>query len=427
MKAQQTQGSHSLPGPENISETRLSNGILLMVRGNDNSPSVVIGGHVPCGALFDPKEKMGLAHFAALGLMRGTAQCSFQQIYEALEANAASLGFGGGMHTTSFNGRALAEDLPLLLELLRESLCEPTFPTDEIERLRAQLLTGLALRAQDTGEMAALTIDQLLFREHPYANPEDGWVETVSAITRDDLAGFHKKNFGPAGMVLAIVGAVEPKKVIDLVEKVLGGWKNPDQPPPPSLPPFLPLAHSSRRKVTIPGKAQSDIAIGSNGPLRKSADFLPASLGNSALGQFGMGGRIGEAVREKSGLAYYAYSSLNAGIGPGSWVINAGVNPGNVEKAIDLVTREVRLFVEKGIQADELTDSQSAFIGRLPLALESNAGVVNALLNIQRYDLGLDYYQRYPGLVGAVTRDVLMETARRYLDPDKLAVAVAGV
>jgi zinc protease len=427
MKTKLTNRSHSLPGPENITEARLSNGILLMVRANDNSPSVVLGGHLACGALFDPKEKLGLAEFTALGLMRGTIKRSFQEIYEALEANAASLGFGGGMHTTGFNGRALAEDLHMLLDLLRESLYEPTFPADEIERLRAQLLTGLALRAQDTGEMAALTFDQILYREHPYSQPEDGWVETVQAITRNDLVSFHKKNFGPAGMVMAIVGAVEAKKTIELAEKVLGEWKNPDQPPPPTLPPFLPLAVSSRRKVSIPGKAQSDLAIGTNGPLRKSADFLPASLGNSALGQFGMGGRIGDAVREKSGLAYYAYSSLNAGLGPGTWVINAGVNPRNVEKTIDLVTKELRQFLENGIQADELADSQSNFIGRLPLALESNAGVVNALLNIERYDLGLDYYQRYPKLVAAVTRAAVMETAHRYLDPGKLAIAVAGV
>ncbi len=110
-------------------------------------------------------------------------------------------------------------------------------------------------------------------------------------------------------------------------------------------------------------------------------------------------------MREKSGLAYYAHSMLNAGIGPGTWVVSAGVNPKNVEKTIDLVTKELRRFVEKGIRAEELADSQSNFIGRLPLALESNAGMANAMLNIERYDLGLDYYQRYPDLVGAVTRD----------------------
>jgi len=131
-------------------------------------------------------------------------------------------------------------------------------------------------------------------------------------------------------------------------------------------------------------------------------------------------------VREKSGLAYYAYSSLNAGIGPGSWDVSAGVNPGNVQKARDLICKEIALFAKKGVTSEELTDSQSNFIGRLPLSLESNAGVVNALLNIERYDLGLDYYRRYPDLVRAVTIEDVLAVARKYLHPDKLAIAIAG-
>jgi zinc protease len=417
---------HSLPGPENITQASLSNGISLLVRSNFNSPSVFIGGHLPCGALLDPAEKLGLADFTASALMRGAGKRSFTQIYDDLESNAASLSFRGGTHTAGFSGRALAEDLHLLYDLLSNSLFHPNFPSDEVERLRAQLLTGLAIRAQDTAGMASLTFDQILYDGHPYALPEDGWPETVQSITRDDLEGFHDRHYGPSGMVLAVVGAVEPKKVIELAEKILGGWKKPRQSGPPELPPFEPPRKTTRRKVSIPGKAQSDIAIGSSGPLRKSPEFMSASLGNSALGQFGLGGRIGETVRERSGLAYYAYSSLNAGVGPGAWVVNAGVNPKNIEKTIALVIEEIRRFVENGIRADELADSQSNYIGRLPLSLESNAGVVNALLNIERYDLGLDYYQRYPGLVQAVTPESVRETARRYLDPGKLAIAVAG-
>jgi zinc protease len=417
---------HSLPGPENITQHSLANGIKLLVRPNFASPSVFLGGHLPCGALLDPLEKLGLADFTALALMRGAGERSFQQIYDALETNAASLSFGGGTHTAGFSGRALAEDLPLLLDLLAASLSQPSFPADEIERLRAQLLTGLAIRAQDTGAMASLTFDQILFKGHPYALPDDGWTETVQAILRQDLQSFHARHYGPNGMVLAIVGAVEPKQAIDLVEAALGGWLNPGQMQPPDLPPYKPLKRTTRRKVTIPGKAQSDIQVGSSGPMRKAPEYMAASLGNSALGQFGLGGRIGESVRERSGLAYYAYSSLNAGVGPGAWTISAGVNPGNVEKAIDLIRREVQRFVDSGVSPEELEDSRSNFIGRLPLSLESNAGVVNALLNIERYDLGLEYYQNYPRMVQAVTPEAVLETARRYLDLERLALAVAG-
>jgi zinc protease len=131
-------------------------------------------------------------------------------------------------------------------------------------------------------------------------------------------------------------------------------------------------------------------------------------------------------VREKSGLAYYASSNLSAGIGPGSWAISAGVNPANVEKARDLICKEIARFVEKGITAEELADSQSNFIGRLPLSLESNSGVASALLNIERYDLGLDYFRRYPDMVRAITPENVMTAVRKFLDPERLAIAIAG-
>jgi len=137
-------------------------------------------------------------------------------------------------------------------------------------------------------------------------------------------------------------------------------------------------------------------------------------------------GRIGVVVREKCGLAYYAYSSLNAGVGPGSWEISAGVNPDNVTKAAGLIRSEITRFVEKGVTAEELSDSQANFVGRLPLSLESNAGVAGALLNIERFDLGLDYYHRFADLVRAVTPDEVLQAARKYFHPERLAIAIAG-
>jgi len=139
-----------------------------------------------------------------------------------------------------------------------------------------------------------------------------------------------------------------------------------------------------------------------------------------------MMGRIGESVREKAGLAYYAYSSLNAGIGPGSWEVNAGVNPKNVHKATSLIVDELKRFVQEGVTEEELADSKANFIGRLPLSMESNGGVAGALLNIERHGLGLDYYLRYSDLVNEVTRDDVLNSARKFIDPGKLAIAVAG-
>jgi len=416
----------ALPGADDIYREVLPNGITVITRSNFNSPSVVVNGYFEAGALFDPDEKLGLAEYTVHALMRGTKKRSFDKIYNELESVGASLGFNTSVHKSGFNGRSLVEDLPLLLDLLSEALIAPTFPKTEMEKLRAQLLTGLDVRAQDTSDMASMIFDQILFKDHPYSRPEDGYHETIRTIQRSDLVKFHREHYGPRGMVIAIVGAVQPEEAIRQVKRALGGWQVKGQKEAPELPTLKLLKSTVRKHHRIPGKSQSDLVIGTNGPKRRDPEFMSASIGNNILGQFGMMGRIGDVVREKSGMAYYAYSSLSAGLGPGSWEVSAGVNPENVKKASDLIVNELKRFVQEGVTVDELAETKANFVGRVPLTLESNGGVANALLNIERHDLGLDYYRRYEGLVNEVSQDHVLNTARKFINPDKLAIAVAG-
>ena len=418
--------SLSLPGPDDIHRRKMANDIVVLVRSNFNSPSVVVNGYIMAGSLFDQDERLGLASFTADALLRGTAQRSFHEIYDRLESAGANLHIAGGMHTTGFGSKALAEDLDLLLELLAEALRQPTFPAEQIELLRARHLTSLAIRAQDTGEMSTLTFDQIAYPEHPYSRPDDGYPDTIQAITREDLVNFHQVHYGPRGMVISVVGAIDPDQVFAKVEDLLGDWQNPNQPTPPKLPPNPTPAEPLTRKIDIPGKFQTDLVVGVIGPERSSRDFLPTTLGNNILGVFGMMGRIGESVREKAGLAYYAYSHLSGGMGPGPWYVSAGVDPQKVEQALELIRDEIERFSSQPVTADELADSQSNFIGRLPLSLESNSGMASAILNLERYDLGMDYYRRYPDLVRQVKAEEVLESARRYWDLERLAVGIAG-
>ena len=418
--------THSLPGADDITRVVLPNGITVLARANFNSPSVVISGYLYAGGLSDPDEKLGLADFVSSALMRGTQKRDFQKLYDELESVGASFGYSSGTHYTSLGGRSLAEDLPLLLDVMADTLQNPTFPEDQVEKLRAQMLTGLAIRAQDTSDMASLKFDELLYAGHPYSRADEGWPETVQAITLEDLAEFHHKFYGPRGMVISIVGAVEPEKAVNEVERILGSWQNEVQEGAPELPEFKPPTKTVQQHLPIPGKSQADIVMGTYGPLRNAPEYMAASLGNNILGQFGLMGRIGDVVREQSGLAYYAYSSLSAGIGPGAWYVSAGVNSSNVEKAVALITQELKRYVDEGITAEELADSQANFVGRLPLSLESNGGVAGSLLNIERFNLGLDYYRRYPDMVKEVTVEDVRETARKYIDPERLVIATAG-
>lgn len=417
---------NSIPGPEDITRKVLPNGIVILARENFNSASVFVSGYLATGSQFDPLDKLGLAYFTALGLMRGTASSSFQRLHDRLESAGASFGFGASVHTTSFSGRALSEDLPLLFTTLAECVTEPLFEAGQVQRLRDQLLTSLAIRAQNTSEVAALEFDALLFPGHPYGRPEDGRPETINRITREDLVDFHRATYSPAAMTIAVVGAVSAEMALELAEKHLGAWS-----PPPALPPAAaPIIHApeqtDRKKVVIPGKIQSDLVMGTLGPMRKDPAYLAASLGNSILGQFGLMGRIGDAVREKEGLAYYASTSLNAWVESGSWEVSAGVNPENVERAVTLIITELRKITTELVTDEELSDSQNNYIGRLPLALETNAGVTNSILNLERFDLGLDFLRRYPSLIRAVTREEVLHAAQKFIDPDRLIIVSAG-
>ena len=418
--------SHSFPGSDDISRVELPNGITVLTRENFHSPSVVINGYLHTGSLYEPTGKLGLANFTVAALMRGTQRHAFQEIFDALESIGASLRISGGTHTTAFGGQALAEDAEVVIDLLAEVLRTPVFPEVQVERLRSQILTGLAIRAHETEAMAQLTFDQLVYTGHPYGLPEEGFPETVLEIQKQDLIDFHQKNFGPRGMVIAIVGAINPDQAINLVNQHLGDWMNPEQPTPPALPPVIPLQELTVRQVVIPGKSQADLILGAAGPPRSAPDFVPANLGNSILGQFGLMGRIGEAVREKAGLAYYAQSNLSGGLGPGPWDVSAGVDPNNVERTINLIQAEIRHFIRELVSVEELEDVQAQFIGSLPLSLESNFGVASALVNLERHQLGLDYYRNYTAMIKAVTREDVLSAACHYLDPDRLGVAVAG-
>ncbi len=421
-----TSPAHSLPGPEDILRAELPNGITVLARENFTSPAVVVDGIIRGGSLWEPADKAGLANFHSSLLMRGTAQHTFDQLYEEIESIGASMEVSAGGHVYGLDIKSLAEDLPKMLSLLAEVLREPTFPEEHVERVRGQIVTGLQQRAHNTRHMASLKFHELAYPEgHPYGRSISGYLETISAITRDDVVAF-QQGFGPRGAIITIVGAVKPEEAVRMVEAAFGDWQNPDQRENPIAPPAPSLASTRKTFVPIPGKTQSDLMLGNPGPARSAPDYLAARMGNSILGVFGLMGRLGDTVREAQGLAYYSYSQLTGGLGPGPWLISAGVDPANVRRAIDSVIAEVRRMVEEPVTPEELADNKSFFKGQLVLGLETNEGVAGSILSMEMYNLGLDYLQNYAALIDAITAEDVLQAARHYLNPDAYALAVAG-
>jgi zinc protease len=416
----------SFPSPETIGRVELPNGVVVLTYEDHSNPSVVIAGYLWAGALSEPAEQAGLASFTAGTLMRGTESRGFGEINEALESVGAQLGFHSGVHNVGFGGKALAEDLDLLLGIMADCLQHPVFPSDQVETLRGQILTDLQRRRQDTRRMAHLTFDALLFPEHPYGRSVQGYEETVSSLGRDDLVRYYRDHYCPEGLVITVVGAVSAASLPDKVQAVLGDWRRPDITPNQEIPPRVSLPEQRRQLVPVEGKTQADIVLGWPGLARNDPDFMPANLTNTVLGVFGMMGRLGDNVRDEQGLAYYVYSHLSAGLGAGAWSASAGVNPANVERAIEGILDQVMLLRDEPVPESELADSQSYLTGSMPLRLETNEGVAQTLLDMERYNLGLDYLLRYADLVNAVRVQDLQQMARKYLDPDAYALVVAG-
>jgi zinc protease len=367
-----------------------------------------------------------LAAFSASALMRGTTNRTFEQIYQEVESVGASVHVSGGTHTTGFGAKSLAEDLSLALDVLADVMRRPTFPSSEVEKLRGEILTDLEERAHNTRRMASLTFHELVYPEtHPYSRSLIGYPETISAINHDDLATFYAERYGPQGMVIVIAGAVETAEALRQVKDAFGDWSGSLHERKP-LPETHRIADVRERFVPIPGKTQSDIVLGYPGPARTEPDFLDAIVCNTILGVFGLMGRLGDKVREEQGLAYYSYSRVDGGHGPGPWYVVAGVNPINVEQAVASIRTEIKRLCQEPVSAEELADNQAFITGSLPLALETNEGVARSIIRMERYNLGLDYLQRYADLINEIAPERVQAAAQRWLDPDAYALAIAG-
>lgn len=419
--------THNLPGPDTITRVTFDNGITVLVYENFAAQSVVMMGSLRVGSTSEDPAQNGLAALTINALLRGTQTRDFAALASALEDIGADLSYGVGGLRSPFFGKALAEDLPVLVDVLADTLREPAFPPEQVERLRGEVLTGLQIRQQDTRYRAIRAFYETLYpAPHPLHYSPRGTPATVEALTLDAVRAFHARHIGPAGMMIVIVGAVTAADAVEIVRARLADWRNPDQPEPVVIPPHDPPTTTQRVFVPLAGKTQSDIVMGTIGPARSDPDWKAAQMVNSVFGQFGMMGRIGAIIREELGLAYYVYSQLEGGLARAPWSIAAGVNPANVELTIARITEQIERLVSEPVSDDELADNQSYFVGHLPLQLESNEGIAGTLHNIESFNLGLDYLVNYRATIDALTRDDLLAAARRYLNPNALVIAVAG-
>jgi zinc protease len=410
-----------------IRRQKLPNGIVILGHERTVTPAVVVRANIQAGSMYDPPRKEGLATFAARMMHRGTSHHTFQQISELTDRVGASLSVDGGEHSIQVSGRSLRDDLDLIIGLMTEVIREPIFPPGEIDKLRGQVLTSLREQEDDTRSTVEKHFRELAYpADHPYHRWPFGDEASVTSFTRDDLTAFHRRYIQPTRMSIAYSGGIGFDEFVAKIAKAFSGWSATGPSAPFGIPDAPVPSGLIRRDYTLPGKIQSDIALGRPAVRRSNPDFYPLSMVDLILGGLGLAGRLGTSVRDELGLAYYVYSGIDASVGPSPWEIRAGVNPSNIDKAIDTIVKEVERIRTELVDEDEIADSKSYLTGILPLSVETNDGVARLLQRIEMFDLGLDYLDRYPGIINSLTREQLREAAQKYFSTDQLVVVTAG-
>ena len=390
------------------------------------TPAVTINVALKAGSMHDPKTTPGVAFLLARVIDRGTTERSAEAIAEALDLRGVSLRLVVTRHALSISCDCLVEDFREVLDLITDIVRRPTLPEAEIKTRRGEVVTAIQQDADNPAVAAVERLMTLLYgADHPFGRPTKGSTASVEQIDLAALRQFHRGHYFPAGLSVVVVGDVEPSETMDAVSHAFGDWqmeaapKRPLESPPPV---------SERRRVVVPmmNKTQADIAYGFTTIVRADPAYYAYWLMCNIFGQYGMGGRLGSSIRERQGMAYYAFCGFEAGLIEGPLIVRAGVNATNVDKAVTSIDTEVSALASDGVTSDELDNSKRYLTGSLPRTLETNAGVAVFLQNVQQFDLGLDYDQRLPTLIDDVTHDEVNAAARRTLDASRAAVVVAG-
>ncbi|HEX3558960.1 MAG TPA: pitrilysin family protein [Pyrinomonadaceae bacterium] len=425
----ETAGSSGAGFASRVVREESATGAVLLVLENRATPTVSLRGSLRAGSYFEPRAKPGLARIAAEMLKRGTLRRSKLELAGKLESAGADVEFEADAFAVQISARALAEDFPLLVALLAEMLREPSFPADELEKLKQQTVAAIREQQSDTRWRAYERLTQLVFDEaNPfYTHAGERLTESVSSITVEDVRGFYEKFYGGRSLILSVVGDVRAGEAVGLLREALADFGGPES-IDLSVEDPAPQEGERRELVLVKDKANVDVMLGSAAPLRRdAADYYAALLANRALGESTLSSRLGLQVRDVEGLTYGIASRFRAPtLAAGPWYIAVSVNPGNVERAIGSTLGVLRQYVREGIRAGELEDEKSSAIGSFKVSLSTNAGLAAALWNAEFYRLGLDYVERYAEHVRSVTIEEANAAIRKYFRPDHLTIVVAG-
>lgn len=408
-----------------LSRGRLASGIEWIHAHIDGLPLVDVQLVVRCGVELDPPGALGLTSLTADLLEEGTDSRTGFDIADAVDRLGASLHVRPGWDETTLALHVLTPRLRDALAIAADVIRNAAFPEAEVRRRRDERLAALMQERDEPAALAARALAPAVYGEtHPYGRPPTGTRETVAALERDAIVEFHHDRFGPGATYIVTAGDASPETIENALAGVFGDWSGSAAagvvPPRPDS-----AAMPGIHLVDRPDAAQTEMRIGGPGPPRDTPDYAALVVLNTILGG-AFTSRLNLKLREEKGFTYGARSSFAFRRGGGPFVAGAAVATDATAEAVSDAVHEIRRLSLELVPDTELERAKHYLALGLPRRLETPAAMAVQLADLHLHGMDASELVAYPGRIAAVSAGAVRDAARRWLDVDRMAIAVVG-
>lgn len=417
------------PGPAaalklpSIEKFQLSNGIPVLLIELHKVPLVQVDVVVRAGAAADPKAKAGVASLTAEMLDRGAGGRSALELSDAVDHLGADLEAAAGWDATTVGLNVPSERFPEALALLADVVIRPTFPQEELERVRKERLTELLQWRDEPRSLARVAFARAVYGGHVYGRVSEGSEASVRAIAQADLKTFHDSYFEPGNVTIVAAGDITSSVLQSRLEERFGSWRG-SAARPPSVAPAPQVKGRSIWVVDVPGAAQSEIRIGRVGPPRATPDYFPLIVMNTMLGG-SFTSRLNQNLREAHGYTYGAGSQFDFRLSTGPFLAAAAVQTDKTAPALAEFFKELE-GIRKPVGEEELTKARNYVALRYPAGFETTEDLAGKLEDKVVFDLPDDYFTSYADRVRKVTAADVARVAAQAINPRAIVVVIAG-
>jgi zinc protease len=406
-------------------ETTLKNGLQVVVLENHKLPTFTMQMIVLSGGLADADDQRGVAQYTASLLREGTKTRNSRQIAEQSDTLGASLVTGSSLSaiTSTVGASGLTENLDAIMELFADVTLNPSFPADELSRLKTRSLAQLRLQRSQPNFLASEMFAKVIYGEHPGSRTSLTAVD-IQKITPEMLQHFYATHYKPNNAVFTIVGDVKPAEVVAKLEKAFGAWARGDV-APTAIPKVSETGPAKIYLIDRRPSVQTSLLLGNLTIERTDADYYALAVMNQIVGG-NASARLFLNLREDKGYTYGAYSGMSALKYRGTFSARTDVRTEVTKGSMDELMGEIKRIREEKVPADEFERAKRTIIGSFAVQLESPQALLSNIVTQKLYGLPADYWDTYAQRIAAITPDDVQRVAQKYLDLDHLQIIAVG-